>query len=44
MRITVQLILNTKDGVGAHIQKKRKDTELEVIRQRLVVWLKLNYT
>lgn len=31
----MQLILNAKDGVGALIQRRGKDTQTEVMKQRL---------
>lgn len=33
----MQLILNAKDGVGALIQRRGKDTQTEVMKQRLCV-------
>lgn len=31
----MQLILNAKDGVGARIQRRGKDIQTEVMKQRL---------
>lgn len=33
----MQLILNAKDGVGALIRRRGKDTQTEVMKQRLCV-------
>lgn len=37
LRITVQLILNAEDGVGALMQRRGKDIQTEVTEQRLCV-------
>lgn len=40
----MQLILNAKDGVGALIQRRGKDVQTEVMKQRLCVSLLLELT
>lgn len=37
LRITVQLILNAKDGARALMQRRGKDIQTEVMKQRLCV-------
>lgn len=40
----MQLILNAKDGVGALIQRRGKDIQTEVMKQRLCASLLLELT